>query len=190
MAGAYLCTLAAEDRLHLKNGVNSILVWAEDATDAETLAKACHDFGASDAAWAAATYTLCAAGANFLGWRLRIKVQGATGVDVTVTGAAAATVDDIGDLMVIALNATTPIANSAYATPALTISSIADGIGDHKVYAWFLPPLASTTWPDPTVSLAGAMGAIVDEGIAAAVLTIQLVPAVAIPALVGRLAST
>ncbi len=190
MAGAYLVTLAATDRPTVKNGVTAVSVWAEDATDAKAAAQAQGSGGASDAAWTAATATAAAAVADLEGWRLRLVLTGATVIDVTVTGTPADTLDDIGDLMVIALNATALIANSAYATPALTISSIADGIGDYTVEAFFMPPLADADWEQPTVSFPSFLGAIVDGGIAGAALTIQLVPGSASPALLGRLSST
>lgn len=190
MAGAYLVTLPESAKVTLKNAVDSVLLWAEDAADAKALAKAQYAGAASDAAWDASTATLAAAGADLEGWRLRIKIYGGT-VDetFTVAGAAAATVDDIGDLMVIALNANANIANAAYATPDLTIASIADGIGDHAVNAYWLPPVGGD-WEDESVSIPGFLGAIVDEGIAGAALTLALVPANAIPALIGRLSST
>jgi hypothetical protein len=191
MAGAYLVTLPVTAKTQLENGVDAFLVWAEDGADAKALAKAQADGDASDAAWAAATATAAAAGADLENWRLQIKISGGTVNETfTVAGAAAATVDTIGDLMVIALNANPTIANAAYATPNLTISSIADGIGDHTVKAYWLPPLSASDWEDPTVSIPGFLGAIVHEGIAGAVLTLALVPAAAIPNNLARLAST
>ena len=184
MAGTYIVTLPTTARCTLKEGVDTVVVWAENAADARAIAKASSGGDASDAAWALATPVLAATAADLEGWRLRIKVGDI--VDCTVTGAAAATVDTIGDLMVIALNATTPIANAAYATPALEIASIADGIGDEQVTAYFLPPLADTDFGDPRVSIPTFLGAIVDGGVAAAALTLALVPANAKPHMLGR----
>jgi hypothetical protein len=162
--------------------VNALVMWAEDATDAKALAKA-YRTGDSDAAWAAATVTQIVAGASYVGWRLRVVVANPTTLavvgDVTVTGAAAATVDDIGDLMAAALIAADiGCDNAAYATPNLTISSIADGLGDHIVTVEFLPPVA---WLGYDVPIPSLVGAIVDEGAAAAALTVALVPAHEVP---------
>ena len=186
MAGTYIYTLTGSAVSSLRDGVDTVAVYAESAAEALVLVKSRytkHGSGPSDAAWALVTPTLGAAAADMEGWRFRIKVG--TVVDCTVTGAAAATLDDIADLMVIALNATAPIANAAYATPNLTISSIADNIGNLAVTAWLLPPLADADFEDPTNSFTGFLSTIVDEGIAGAALTIALLPAVAVPHFIG-----
>ncbi|RPJ39852.1 MAG: hypothetical protein EHM35_01205 [Planctomycetaceae bacterium] len=183
MAGEpYLVELPATNGGPVQDRVNALVVWAEDATDAKALAKA-YRSGDSEAAWAAATVTQIAAGASFAGWRLRVVIVTPTTLavvgDVTVTGAAAATVDDIGTLMAAALVAADiGCDNAAYATPTLTISSIADAWGDKAVTVEFLPPV---TWAGYDVPIPSLVGAIVDEGVAAAALTVALVPAHEVP---------
>ncbi len=168
----YMVELDASSQTHLKNGKNKMVVSAETAAEAKLLAKSDNTLP-SDAAWAAATATALAHVTDLAGWRARINISlaGVTVEEVTVTAVTVGDFDSIGALLVIALNATTSIANSAYATPNLTISSIADGIGDHLVTVSFLPP---TTADDPTIVFGSLFGAIVDEGIAGAALTVVL----------------
>jgi hypothetical protein len=130
------------------------------------------------ALWAAATVTEIVAG-DLEGAILRVQVIGADPViDYSVTGAAAATVDDIGALMVTALNGDAQIAGAAYsAGNLLTVSDIADALGD------------LTLQVDFTLngeSLGAFVGAITDGGIAAAVLTVQMAAdVIAIPTAVA-----
>ena len=185
-AEAYLVELPATNAGPIQDRVNALVIWAEDATDAKALAKA-YRTGDSDAAWAAATVTAIAAGASFVGWRLRVVIVDPTDNsvvgDVTVTGAAAATVDDIGDLMAAALVAADiGCDNAAYATPNLTIASADDGLGDMAVTAEFLPPV---TWGGYDVPIPSLVGAITDEGVAGAALAVALVPASEVPNIAG-----
>ncbi|MCK9569020.1 hypothetical protein M0R72_08770 [Candidatus Pacearchaeota archaeon] len=173
----YLVELPATNAGPIEDRVNVLVVWAEDATDAKALAKA-YRTGDSDAAWAAATVTQIAAGTNFADWRLRVVIVDPTTLavvgDVTVTGAAAATVDTIGTAMAAALIAADiGCDNAAYDTNTniLTISSIADGLGDHIVTVEFLPPV---TWGGYDVPIPSFVGDITDEGVAAAALTVVL----------------
>lgn len=155
-----------------RNGVRGAIVVAESTADAKALLQALHADEVTGG-WANATFTEMAAAADMAGWNLRVQVlkvsDGSVTADVTVTGAAAATVDTIAALMVIALNATTPIANAAYnsGTNVLTVAGTADNLGDHRVYAFMAPPGSS-------VSVPGFVGAITDEGSAGAALTVAL----------------
>lgn len=168
----YMVSLPASAKTLLKNGKDKVVVSAESGAEAILAAKADMHLP-SDAAWAAATATALAHVTDLEGWRARINISlaGVTVEEVTVTAASGDGFDEIGDDLVVALNATDSIANSAYATPNLTISSIADGIGDHLVTVSFLPP---TTWDDDTIVFSSLFGAIVDEGIAGAALTVVL----------------
>jgi hypothetical protein len=159
-------------KTHLTDGKDKLIVSAESSAEALLAAKAYLNLP-SDAAWAAATATALAHVTDLVGWRARINISlaGVTVEEVTVTAVATDDFDDIGGDLVTALNATTSIANAAYATPNLTISSIADAIGDHKVTVSMLPPV---TWDDSTIVFSSLFGTIVDEGIAAAALTVVL----------------
>jgi hypothetical protein len=180
----------ATNRYLLRAGLKAVVVVAEDATDAKAVAKAAM-VNDTDADWDAAVVTdvaAAAAGADMEGWRLNVKVDTPSDVElynITVTAGAADTVDDMGDDAVTALEAAGGVAlTPSYATPLLTIAAIADGIGDHKVYVTMMPPL---TWPDPAHAVPGFVGLIVDEGFAGAVLTCALVPAQTIPVVVDSI---
>jgi hypothetical protein len=187
MAAAYLVKVPDTGGQTLKNGANALIVYADSATDAKAVAKARFG-GDSDALWAAATVTAIAAGADLEGWRLHIVVyDGTDTVDVTVTGAAAATVDTIGALAVTALNATTPIAGAAYnsGTNVLTIAETTDGLGDKAVLAEFLPP-ANSSWTG-SAAIPSFVTTVVDEGASGAALSCVLVQST-IPAVYGSVA--
>jgi hypothetical protein len=180
----------ATNRYLLRSGLKAVVVVAENSTDAKAVAKAAM-VNDTDADWDAAVVTdvaAAAAGADMEGWRLNVKVDTPGDVElynVTVTAAAADTVDDMGDDAVTALEALGGAAlTPSYATPVLTIATIGDGIGDSKVYVTMKPPL---TWPDPDHAVPGFIGAIVDEGIPGAVLTCALVPAQTIPVVVDSI---
>lgn len=167
-----------------KNGHNMMVVEADDAANAQAMASAYHD---GDASWLNATATAFTSltdlspvtdgDGNTQAFSLRAVITGGTVNDTfEVAAAAADTVDDLGDAIVIALNADANIANAAYATPNLTLATIADNIGDHAVTVELL--LGG-------VALPGFVGAIVDEGIAGAALTCALVPGEGVPSVVG-----
>lgn len=177
MAAAYLVQLKPECGQTVIGG-NAVIVYAADATDAKALAAA-KSAGDSTAMWADADVTAIAAGADLEGWRLRVAVLGLDSdegpIDVTVTGAAAATVDTIGDLAVTALNALADVAAAAYnsGTNVLTVTGIADGFGDLQLEAFFYPPVGGA-YGDPEVSIPSFIGSIVDGGVAGAVLSVVL----------------
>jgi len=168
----YHVALPAGAKGTLVEGKDKCIVSAETAAEALLAAKAYMHLP-SDAAWAAATATALAHVTDLEGWRARITVStgGAAVETVTVTAASGDDFDDIGADLVTALNATDTIGNASYSTPNLTIAAIADGIGDHAVTVQFLPPV---TWDDPTVVFGSLFGTVVDEGIAAAALTVVL----------------
>jgi hypothetical protein len=134
-----------------RDNVMGAVVVAESSADAKALLKSLHG-DAVDAGWDNATYTAMAAGADLAGWTARAvvhEVDGTVAADVTVTGAASATVDSIAALLVTALNATTAISNAAYntSTNVLTVAGTSDAMGDGHFYLAFSPPGSTTAVP-------------------------------------------
>ena len=171
---AYLVELPANARTFLPDGADTVVVYANSANDAAAMAQAKYT-GDSDAAWAAATVTEIAAGADLEGFRLRVAVLDSSPVvDLTVKGAAAATVDSIAALMVTALNGTSIIAGAAYngTSNTLTIAETTDGLGDKQVLVEFLPPVTFAGGDD--APLPDFVGAITDQGTAGSALTAVL----------------
>lgn len=166
------------------DGVLAMIIEADSAGEARELASA--QFG-GDADWAQATATTVAAGvaSDFEGFKYRVKIGGAVQGDLDAvvaeyTAVASDTVDLIGAALVIALNASPLIAGAAYVSPTLTAAAIADALGDRTL-------VLEVTAPDAPGLLPQLVGAIVDGGIAAAVLTVVLEIPTAIPALLRRL---
>lgn len=157
-----------------------LIVAAESAADAKVFA-ASHFNG--DGSWADATATALAAStldadASMLGYTFKLTVQGgaAQTVDpltVSTVGAGTDDLDAIAADLVTALNATADIANAAYAAPNLTLSSIADDIGDATVTFEVYPP-SGNTLTNLSALFTGA-GGITHEGIAGAALVLALV---------------
>ena len=159
----------------VRDGVTSAIVVAEASADAKALMESLHG---DTVRWANATYTEFGAGADLAGWSLRVQVlhptdtagAAVTVTDVTVTGAAAATVDSIAALAVIALNAAGPMASASYnsSTNILTVAETTDGLGDQRVVASFTPPGTESK------SIPGFLGAITHEGASGAALKVAL----------------
>lgn len=178
MAGAYLVTRPAVTGGQAKAGHNAAIVYAEDAADAKALCKALTD-GESDTVWDDATATALVAGADYEGYRLRVVISNfddGEPLDVTVTGAASATIDSIAALAVTAINAAgvgaLAGAGASYdnSTNVLTVAAAADNIGDKHVEAYFMPPVS---YPGAK-PIPGFVGTITDEGNANAALTVAL----------------
>ena len=113
-----------------------------------------------------------------------VAVTGGTGNDDATFDMTTAT-DDYDNFfaeMVGLLNATSPIAAAAIdmgaSPPLLTIAAISDGIGDKEV---------QTTFQFGDTALVSFLGTIVDEGISAAVLTVEGVAAPVLPNAVAEL---
>jgi hypothetical protein len=186
MASAYLVQVPAEGGQNLINGANAMVVYAESSADAKAFAKSKFS-GDSAAMWAAATVTALAAGADLEGWRLRIALlDAATPVDVTVTGAASATVDSLGALAVTALNALATIAGAAYnsSTNVLTVAETTDNLGAATLTAQLLPP---ATYGDPTVAIPSFITTVVNAGASNAAVKCTLVQS-AVPAFYASVA--
>jgi hypothetical protein len=156
--------------LTLKEGHNMMIIFAEDGPDAVAIAAGHYD-GDAEGAWALATATEIVVAADLgavtvLGksqeFVLTINIVGATVTSqfrhVCIGSYAAAFA-----AMVVLLNADTTIANAAFGGNVLTISSIADNIGDHSVNASF-------TYGG--VEVPSFLGALTHEGIAGATLEI------------------
>lgn len=163
----------------LVEGSLNAAVFAEDVASARLAAASLfHDKGEGtlnpywEKLWATATVTEIVAG-DLEGAVLRVRVNADPPIDYSVVGAAAATIDSICALMVTALNGDAQIAGSAYsAGNLLTVSDIADALGDLVLTVDFTLDGADL----------GFVGAIVDQGIAGAVLTVQMATdAIALP---------
>lgn len=183
---AYLVTIAADANAQLIEGKRNVVLFAEDvaaAREAAAMAYSQYSFdGTVQSQWsalfAAATVTEIVAG-DLEGAVLRVQINDATTpVDVSVTGAAAATIDDICALMVTALNGTAAIAGASYSVGnLLTCADAADSLGDNTL-------TVSLTLNG--VDLQDLIGAITHEGIAGAALTVQMATdAIALPNAVG-----
>lgn len=162
--------------LNLMNGHNAMVVEAADATDAKAAAAMHYR---NDASWENAIVTEVVAAADMspqldgegklVPFKLSIEILGPdTNASFEYDAIAADSVDDMGDAMVILLNAHADITLAAYATPNLTLSGIADDIGDHT---------ATVTLSRNGSTIAGFVGAVTDGGIAGAALAVALVPA-------------
>lgn len=169
---------------NVKDGVFSVITEADDLATARSLASAQFD---GDSDWGNATATaLTALAVDYVGYIYKVKVSGDPAVpgaadvaSVSYTAIASDLIDDIGAALVLLLNATPSIAASIYtgATDTLTVAAIADAIGDHSIEVEVIPPGGATGIPE-------LVGTIVDEGIAAADLTVVLENPTAIPAAV------
>ena len=171
--GFYYVKVPEDAKTSLVEKKDVLVVSAESSAEAILAAKAYLQIP-SDAAWAAATPVLLAHDVDLEGWRAKISIYDTVGdlvEQVEVTADSADTFDEIGDDLVVALNATTSIAAAAYSTPALTIAETTDGIGDHTVVFEFLPPI---TWDDPTITFPAMYDTLVHEGAGGAALSISL----------------
>jgi hypothetical protein len=158
-------------------GSDGMVVFAENATDAKAIAKAQHAGGDSDSAWDGAVVTELVERTDLETFVFRILIEdGATIVSENIhTGIAADEIDELGDAMVILLNATAEIAAASYndTTNVLTIAETTDAIGDHT---------ATVTISKNGTEIPGLVGAVTDEGAGGAALSVQLATdAVAMP---------
>lgn len=154
---AYIVQIARSGGQSLTNSRDSVLVHATTAAAAKSVAKNVRSAGGYTAAmWDAATATEIAAAADLEGFRLHIAVTPGD-IDATVTAAGGETVHDMGDAMVVLLNAYANIAGASYdsGTGLLTVADDADDLGASTLIAEFLPPLSDTIYENPTTSIAG-----------------------------------
>ncbi len=145
MAAAYIVSLPVEGGQTRREGVRSVVVYAESTAQAKEAANALYG---GDSSWANATVTAIAAPANYSGWTLRLRLAapnapaGTYAFDVSVTGDATNdTIDELAALAVTALNATA-IDNAAYnsTTQVLTVAGAADNLGQYVLQAEFTHP--------------------------------------------------
>lgn len=174
MAAAKLVQIDPTAAASLKEGMDAIVLHANNDADAKAVAKAIHDSG-SDGLWDVATVTDIVAADNWLGWRLRVRVQDTDGTevcDITVTGAGSDdSIDEIAALMVTALNATSAISNASYnsGSQVLTIAAGgSDALGDHSTLVEWYPPAADVR---QDVAIPGLVTAKVHNGVASDNLT-------------------
>ncbi len=167
---AYLVTLDQTKSGHtLVSGSNAMAVFAEDATQALEICAA--KFAFEGAAWADdGTAVAIVQGADFDGWTFEVDILDGLGVGsdepatVSVTGDATDnTIDEIGALLVIALNGIAGITGAAYngTTNTLTIAAGTgvDDLGDQTVQVRITPPNGNS--PIPSL-----VGTITHEGVA------------------------
>lgn len=156
-----------------------LVVAAETAADAREFA-ASHFNG--DASWADATATALTeetldAANSMVGYVWTISITGGTQtedpIEVQHVGAGSDDLDAVAAALVILLNAHAEIANAAYVAPDLTVSGVADGMGDATLILKVQPP-SGNTQTDLSAMFVGA-GGFTHEGIAAAVLEVALV---------------
>jgi len=167
------------------NGTRAVVVDAVDAAMARLLASSLYG---EDSGWTDSTpVDLTAAfAATFVNFKYRFRVSGHAGqpdiLDYTYT-AGAETTDQAAASIVAALAAIGgPFVGAKYATPLLTPSVAAQGIGDHRLSVEITPAGSATP-------LASLVGAIVHNGIAAADLSVVLaIPAGAVIPVVGAIA--
>lgn len=117
----------------------------------------------------AALVTAIKAAKDLEGYVFTLTVPTAAGSPFIVTGEAGDTIDDIAAAMVIALNASADIDGAEWtaATQVLTIAAAGDGLGDQEI-------TLLVEDPEEVDVTAAFEGAIVDGGMAAAVLSVVL----------------
>lgn len=191
MAGAYLVTLALKGGMNLKGGNDSVIVWAEDATQAKSLASAAMSNDVPAAAWTNATATALVVGTELEGWTFTVNlvdpVTPFTELSVSHTATNGQVIDDVGTALATALNATV-IDGAAYntGTNVLTIVETTDSMGDWVIEAYATPPSTATStsligFGDTGARVTGFFGAITAAGAAGIARTSTLVAA--LPAL-------
>lgn len=178
MAGAYLVTLAAASGQTLKEGKNSVIVYADTAAQAKSLASAAMSNDVPAAAWAAATATELVVNTELEGWTFTINlvdpITPFTEISVSYTATNGQVVDDVGAALATALNATV-INGATYTagTNTLLVVAIADGMGDWAIELIAKPPATVTGtslegFGDGTPGVSGFFGAITAPGVAGA----------------------
>jgi hypothetical protein len=134
-----------------------------------------------DSPWATATATQITANvaADYAGFTYRVKVSGDV-VDVTYTGQAGDTVDDVGAALAALLVAAGLTASYNTGNNTLTVAAGGDGIGDHAL-------VVEAKLPSADAPLSDLVGTITDKGSAGAALTVVLEVETAIPAILAQL---
>lgn len=168
------------------DGKTSMIVEADSEAAAKRVATAQSD---GDAPWTNATATTIAAGvaSDYEGFTYRIRVSGdplvagsADIVDVTYTGVAADTVDDIGDGLAALLVTAGLTATYTGATNTLEVAASGDAIGDHSISV-------EAKLPGAAEPLSDLVGTITDGGVEADAITVVLEDETAIPGILAEL---
>lgn len=178
MAGAYLVTLPLKGGMTLKGGNDSVIVWADDATQAKSLASGLMSNDVPQAAWTAATATALVVNTELEGWTFTINlvdpITPFTEISVSYTATNGQVVDDVGAGLATALNATV-INGATYTsgTNTLLVVAIADGMGDWAIDLRVTPPSTATGTSligseDSGANISGFFGAITAAGVAGA----------------------
>jgi len=187
---AYIVTLNREKGgKTLTEGADAMVVFATDATEAKEICAAKYQ-GEGDL-WTSAnsTVTEIVQDADWDGWTFKFDILDGFGVGAdepvsfSLTGDATDnTIDEIGAALVTLFNAHADIANAAYnsTSQVLDVTGVADGFGDQTLVVTITPPGGFSGIPSQ-------VGTIVHEGIAGAVLSVELpadaavIPIVAAP---------
>ncbi len=191
-ASAFLVTLPLLGGMTLDNDCDSVIVWAEDAAMAKSMAAAAS--GVDAVAWADATATALVINTELEGWTMTVTLKDpVTPFDqLTASFVAlnAGTIDTIGTGIAAALTALAAIAGAAYdtATNVLTIVETTDSMGDWYITAKLTPPAALTGTATAlalggSAGVSGLIGAITAVGAAGIARTSTLVAS--LPAFYG-----
>ena len=171
--------------ISLKNGTNVLIIEATDATDAAALVQG-HQIAQDDQLWANSTVSELTTATDMSpvlnpdtgvtnSYVLNVDIAGPdTTASFTHPVVAGQTYAQAMAAMVVLLNANADIAGAAFAADVLTVSDIADDIGDHTVTA---------TFTYGGVNIASFLGAITHEGIAGATLEIATSTSVVAPSI-------
>lgn len=183
MAAAYIVTLPdSVVAAQLQDGIDCVIVHANDATDAKAMAKAA--MGAdSNVLWDLATATAIVAATNWIGFRFVITEtypNGSIGVtaDLTATGAGQDTIDEIGAALATALGG-----GAAYnsTTQVLLLDTATRGANSLEVKVY--PPAGS----GQDAPIPGIVASISHRGAAADDLSVTFAAdAFSLPALYGK----
>ena len=193
MASAFLVTLPIKGGMTLKGDNDSVIVWAEDATMAKSLASAALAGDVPAAAWADATATALVTGTELEGWTFTVNLVDNltpfTELSVSHTATNGQVIDDVGTALATALNATV-INGAAYNTGSnvLTIVETTDSMGDWIINVYAYPPGSAygtgIAFGGTGSSVSGIFGAVTAAGASGIARTSTLVAA--LPALYAR----
>lgn len=174
---AFLVAASQEAATRRIDGVDTMVVFAADASTAKKMAQARYT-GDSDAVWNQATVTEIVAAANWIGWEFHVQLlnpmrEVVADVTLVATGTGQDTMDEIGAALVTLLNATDDIANASYnsSTNVLTIAGAGDALGDHTAIVTIKPPAAQNRGD---VNISDLVGAIVHQGSSSSAVTVGL----------------
>lgn len=175
---AYFVSLDLTKSGHnLVGGANGMVVFAASETAAKEICSS--KFDGDGNAWATdGTATEIVADADFNGWTFKVRVLGGLGAEADESGEVVVvgdgddnTIDEIGALLVTALNALTGIDNASYNSTSNTLTiasgSGGDDLGDQSVEVDIIPPSGKSSIPS-------LVGTIVHEGDATDILSVVL----------------